>query len=157
MFTGNPICLKAKKEYWKEQCEGIEYFEQLGRIDKMYEKVNALTVDNKSKPGNSAAIKDNNGNMVTEGGKEMQIRKNYIEELYSTNSKKNGKIIEDILVDNDEKGPMILRSEVDWAIRNMKNKKATGIDDIPAELLKTLGEEGKELWNLCSLIYEEGH
>ena len=53
---------------------------------------------------------------------------------------------------------MILRSEVDWAIRNMKNKKATGIDDIPAELLKALGEEGKEeLWNLCSLIYEERH
>ena len=35
----------------------------------MYEKVKALTGDNKSKLGNSVAIKDNNGNMVTEGEK----------------------------------------------------------------------------------------
>ena len=39
----------------------------------MYEKVKALTGGNKSKPGISAAIKDNNGNMVTEGEKVMQI------------------------------------------------------------------------------------
>ena len=113
---------------------------------------------NKSKPGNSAVIEDNNGIMATEGEKVMQILKNYIEELYSTNLKKNGKIIEEeILVDNDEKGPMILRSEVDWAIRNTNNKKVTRIDDIPAELLKAFSEEGKEeLWKLCSSIYE-GH
>ena len=53
-------CLKAKKEYWKKQCEEIEYFEKLGRTDKMYEKVKASTGGNKSKPGNSAAIKYNN-------------------------------------------------------------------------------------------------
>ena len=137
----------------------LNILSSLEELTKMFEKVKALTGGNKSKPGNSAAIEDKNGNMVSEGEKVMQIWKNYIEELYTTNTKKNGKIIEEeILVDNDEKGPMILRSKVDWAIRNMKNKKATGIDDIPAELLKALSEEGKEeLWNLCSLIYEEGY
>ena len=53
----------------------------------------------------------------------MQIWKNYIEELHSTNSKKNGKIMEEILIGNDEKGPMISRSEIDWAIRYVRKKR----------------------------------
>ena len=43
-------------------------------------------------------------------------------------------------VEKDRKGPTILLSEVEWAIKNMKNKKAQGIDEIPAEMIKALGE-----------------
>ena len=33
-------------------------------------------------------------------------------------------------VDTDEKGPYILQSEVEKAIKEMRNKKATGDDDV---------------------------
>jgi hypothetical protein len=43
-------------------------------------------------------------------------------------------------VDKDEKGPYILQSEVKKAIKEMRNKKATGDDDVPGDVLKLLGK-----------------
>ena len=51
----------------------------------------------------------------------------------------------------------MLLSEVEWAIENMKNKKAQVIDGIPAEVIKALGENGrKEFWHLCNIMYKKG-
>jgi hypothetical protein len=49
-------------------------------------------------------------------------------------------------VDADEKGPYILQSEVEKAIKKMRNKKATG-DDVPGDVLKFLGECGLKIIN----------
>ena len=43
-------------------------------------------------------------------------------------------------VDTDEKGPYILQGEVEKAIKEMRNKKATGDDDVPGDVLKLLGK-----------------
>jgi len=41
-------------------------------------------------------------------------------------------------------------------LKKLKNKKAEGIDEIPAEFLKLLGEPAmKELYDICCKIYEE--
>jgi hypothetical protein len=48
-------------------------------------------------------------------------------------------------VDEDEKGPYILQSEVEKAIKEMRDKKATGDDDVPGDVLKLLGEDGLNL------------
>jgi hypothetical protein len=59
-------------------------------------------------------------------------------------------------VDTDEKGPYILQSEVEKAIKEMRNRKATG-DDVPGDVLKLLGEGGlKTLTKLMNTIYETG-
>ena len=43
------------------------------------------------------------------------------------------------------------------AIQEMKNIKAEGIDNIPAEILKTLGEKAMtELVGICQAIYTTG-
>ena len=42
----------------------------------------------------------------------------------------------------DEKGPYILQSEVEKAIKEMMNRKATGDDDVPGDVLKVMGEVG---------------
>ncbi|PNF26114.1 hypothetical protein B7P43_G04456 [Cryptotermes secundus] len=58
-------------------------------------------------------------------------------------------------VDTDEKGPYILQSEVEKAIKEMRKGKATGDDDVPADVLKLLGEGGlKTLTKLMNTIYE---
>ena len=50
----------------------------------------------------------------------------------------------------------ISRNEVKVAISRMKNGKATGMDGIPVELWKCLGEEGIDmLWDLMKGIYEQ--
>ena len=58
-------------------------------------------------------------------------------------------------VDTDEKGPYILQSEVEKAIKEMRNRKATGDDDVTGHVLKLLGEGGlKILIKLIKTIYE---
>ena len=41
-------------------------------------------------------------------------------------------------VDKDEKGPYILQSQVEKAIKEMRDRTATGDDDIPGDVLKLL-------------------
>ena len=53
--------------------------------------------------------------------------------------------------------PLPLRSEVEWALGNIGNGKAPGMDDIPIELWKAAGEEGVDiLWRICKLIWTKG-
>jgi hypothetical protein len=60
-------------------------------------------------------------------------------------------------VDGDEKGPYILQSEVEIAIKEMRNKKAAGDDDVPGDVLKLLGEGAlKIMTKLINTIYETG-
>jgi hypothetical protein len=60
-------------------------------------------------------------------------------------------------VDTDEKGTYILQSEVEKAIKEMRNRKATGDDDVPGEVLNLLGQGSlKILTKLINTIYETG-
>ena len=50
----------------------------------------------------------------------------------------------------------VSRNEVKVSISRMKNGKATGMDGIPVEVWKCLGEEGIDmLWDLMKGIYEQ--
>ena len=60
-------------------------------------------------------------------------------------------------VDSDALGPDPLESEITAAIQEMKINKAEGIDGIPGEFWKNLGQEGmKVLIDLCRKIYATG-
>jgi hypothetical protein len=46
---------------------------------------------------------------------------------------------------------------VEKAIKEMRNKKATGDDDVPGDVLKLMGEGGlKIITKLINIIYETG-
>ena len=59
-------------------------------------------------------------------------------------------------VDGDEKGPYILQSEVEKNIKEMRNKKATGDDDVPGDVLKLFGGGLKIMTKFINTIYETG-
>jgi hypothetical protein len=60
-------------------------------------------------------------------------------------------------VDKDHKGPHILCSEVEKTIKEMRDKKATGDDDVLVEALKLLEDNGLNLMTqLSNDIYESG-
>ena len=46
--------------------------------------------------------------------------------------------------------------EVEKAIKEMRNKKATGDDDVPGDVLKLLEEGGLKIMKLINTIYETG-
>jgi hypothetical protein len=54
-------------------------------------------------------------------------------------------ISSEVEVDEDEKGLYILQSDVEKAIKEIRDKKATGDDDVPGDVFKLLGEDGLRL------------
>ena len=57
----------------------------------------------------------------------------------------------------DDKGPTIFKSEVVKVIKDMRNKKTTGDDNIPVDLLKELGDSGLKIMTLLvNKIYMSG-
>ena len=73
----------------------------------------------------------------------MKIWENYVTALCDRPNRPETLEVEpEEEVDTDEKGPYILQSEVEKAIKDMRNKKATGDDDVPGNVLKLLGEGG---------------
>ena len=90
--------------------------------------------------------------------KVLTIWENYVTELYDRPNRPETLEVEpEEEVDTDEKSPYILQSEVEKAIKEMRNKKATGDDDVPGDVLKLLGEGGlKILTKTINTIYETG-
>jgi hypothetical protein len=89
----------------------------------------------------------------------LKIWENYITELYDRPNRPEILEVEpEEEVDIHKKVPYILQSEVEKAIKEMKNKKATGdYDDVPGDEHKLLGECGlKIMTKLINNIYETG-
>jgi hypothetical protein len=60
-------------------------------------------------------------------------------------------------LDEDDEGPIILKSEVVKSIKDKQRKKATGDDNILVDLLKELGDIGlKIMIALTNKIYMSG-
>ncbi|CAF0993956.1 unnamed protein product [Didymodactylos carnosus] len=109
---------------------------------------------------NIHTIKNKDGALLTDPKLVRQRWKEYIEELYDKDGKPTEEEIfleSEMDVEVDNVGPGILEDEIEAAISQMKDKKAEGIDEIPAELLKKLeGSAKKELIRICQDMYEKG-
>ena len=68
------------------------------------------------------------------------------------------KMEEELEVVDGNLGPDIPYAEFEKAVSELKkNRKAEGVDNIPGELLKALGNSGKqELYDFCKDIYANG-
>ena len=65
--------------------------------------------------------------------------------------------IEEESVDENELGDPILRSEFETALKELKNNRVPGIDNIHAEILKNSGEKALDrLFELIGKIYKLG-
>jgi len=86
----------------------------------------------------------------------LKIWENYITELYDRPNRPETLEVEpEEEADTDEKGPYILQSELEKATKEMRNKKATGDDDVLADVLKLFGDDGlKIMTKLINTIYE---
>jgi hypothetical protein len=74
------------------------------------------------------------------------MKMNYVTELYDCpNRPETIQVEPEDEVDTDEKGPYILQSEVEKAIKETRNRKAAGDDDVPGDVLKLLGGGGLKI------------
>ena len=94
----------------------------------------------------STDIEDSQGNRIVDQRQVLKILENYITELYGRPNRPETLEVEpEQEVDTDEKGPFILQSEVEKATKDMRNKKVTGDDDVPGDMLELLGEGGLKI------------
>ena len=94
-------------------------------------------------------IKDKNGRDLVDAEEIKKRWKGYMEELY----KKDLNELDycDGVVSHPE--PDILEQEVKWALRSTAVNKASGYDEIPVKLFKSLKDEAiKILHSLCQQI-----
>jgi hypothetical protein len=106
----------------------------------------------------NTGTEESKGNIRVNKRQVLKIWENYITELYDQpNRPENLEVETEGEVDADEKGLYILQSEVEKAIKMMRDKKATGDDDVPGDVLKLLGEDGLRIMTqLINNIYETG-
>jgi len=147
----------AKKEYFENICNEIMELQRTGHYDLMYMKTKELGWQ-ETQGIQNIGVEDSRGNRIVELSKVLKIWENYITELYDRPNRPETLDVEpEVEVDTDKKGLYILQSEVEKAIREMRNKKATGDDDILADVLKLLGDGGlKIMTKLINTIYETG-
>ena len=96
----------------------------------MHENVKEATGQGRKQKG-SNSIKDKNGNMLFDENEIKKIWEEYVTTLYNETRGNPPDVM------NDE-GEEIMLSEVEEAIRDLKDKKAPGKDDITAEMVKAL-------------------
>ena len=151
---------KAREEWWKERCTELEILQEQGRHDLVYGKIKSL--EKKKNMGGGNTIKDKDGRLLEDSGDIRKRWKEYVEELYTGNTsieeemEKQEKEQEEAQTE-DTIGPEVMKEEVLAAIEDMKNGKAEGIDNIPIEMLRNLGEKAmNEVVQLCQDIYNTG-
>ena len=100
-----------------------------------------------------AIIKDESGKVLTESDEIKDRWKNYCENLYA--SQEETKDTPEKLPPCGDDEPDILLSEVQEAIKKLKNQKVPGIDDIPGELLKQADDSvAIVLQKLCNSVWK---
>jgi hypothetical protein len=146
---------KAREKWWKEKCEELEELQSKGKYDQVYEKVKKMTKRPSREGG--IAVEDKGGKILQDPGEIRMRWREYVEELYQSREKPKDLDEGPYSGTGDDMGPEVLKDEVWTAINEMKNNKAEGVDNIPAEILKNLGEKAtEELVRLCQDIYNTG-
>ncbi|KAG7494822.1 hypothetical protein JOB18_038345 [Solea senegalensis] len=133
---------KARSSWWEFHCNELEDLERMGRSDLVYAKVNELSKEKREgKKQDSVLSKD--GILLTEANDINSRWKEYIEDLYASGERPDELPLElEEEVDEDDRGPDILKEEILQAIDHLTDGKSEGADGVPAEMWKVLGAEG---------------
>uniref|UniRef100_A0A8D8XFQ8 Craniofacial development protein 2 n=1 Tax=Cacopsylla melanoneura TaxID=428564 RepID=A0A8D8XFQ8_9HEMI len=139
---------EAQQLYFEQNCREMEELEKKHDTFNMHKKVREV-LNTYTKP--STDLEDKNGKLIITVEDKLKTWEEYILELFNDNRGD----IETTATANT--GPAINMVELERAIKNSKNRKATGPDNIPAEVIKILENRGKRaLLNLFNAIYNTG-
>lgn len=138
---------KDKGRQLDEQCQHLEEANKKGHSRAMFAELKVMRSSFSARKG---TVRDRDGNELSDQQKIKNRWREYTEELYANQIEHQE--------DNDngqmDREPNILEDEIAWAMRQLPNKKAPGIDRIPAELLKSVPVSVitalcQEIWYTC--------
>lgn len=139
---------QAKVEWFSQECEEIEEYDRKHDTFHLHKKIKE-TAGHQRQMGNN--IRDENGDLIFETKQRLERWKQYVEQLFQDDRPMEHGITEAL------SGPSITTEEVENAIQLAKNRKAVGPDEIPAEVIKILLENGvTALTDLFNAVYNGG-
>lgn len=128
----------AKNEQWEKFGEKMEQDSKTNQ--KLFYK--ALKNMRTEKHQDTYFIKNKNGAVITEEEEIIQRWKEYYQELL--NAPKEDKKCVKIEIP-DDKGIEIGKKELEQVIKELKNGKAPGFDKITTEMMKNIGQKGRDI------------
>jgi len=142
--------IKEAKERWlQDKCSEIEILQAKHDSFNLHKKIKEAA--GRYQRRGLGIILDSDNNIITETDKKLIRWKQYMENLFEDESDSTT-----ITVNNGE-GPSITQTEVEAAIKRLKNNKTPGPDQIHGEVFKLLDtEQIKLLTTLYNKIYESG-
>ena len=145
----NSACKEAKGKWLVNQCEEVEQLEKQYKSREMHNKVKELMSENTRKNANGC-IKDKNGNISFDQEEIAARWVEYITHLYEGHREQIPKF-------EVTRGESIMKDEIQKALKSLKDRKATGTDELPAAALKALDEHNIEIiTSFCNIIYNSG-
>ena len=140
-------CRKAKEQFYEEKCREIELLDKANNPT-MYKKIKEL---NQKPKTTTTSIKDKNGKLLTENDKIAERWAENVEELYNDSRPTY------IAKNNNYQNVKIEKEEIIDVIKHLPKSNANGVDQIPAELLQHMGEEGlNSITNITNDCYNTG-
>ena len=143
----------AKEKWIEQQCGEIQQGMAAGNSKRAYETLRTLT---KTQQPKASVIEDSSGNLLTESTAVQKRWTEYCQKLYNHELQPDTSILSNnTFAERDEEDLPVLQDEVADAVRNLKEGKSPGIDNVPAELLKHGGETVVSIFTkLCQKIWE---
>lgn len=139
----------AKERHMKQQCQEIEDFEKKYDMFNMHKKIRQVTGTGRKKQ--RGFIKDKKGNIILDIPTKLKRWEEYIRELFY--DERNSPCD----IEPSSPGQRITTEEIEYALKNSKDNKAVGPDQIPVELLKLIESQNLSiLTDLYNTIYETG-
>ena len=132
---------RCANEYWLNLAEMIQTSADMGNLRDMYGGIKTAVGSKKKR---SAPLKDLDGNLLTDKSDQLRRWTEHYSGLYGSDSQVDMAAIEEIpdveqLLELDAVPTM---DDLEAAITNLSNNKATGSDGLPAEVLKLFAKVG---------------
>lgn len=147
------MCQEAKGRWFEEKCQQIEKLEEEGKMHEMHKETKWMRKTQKKKRSKLMKIEDEHGEIQSSIEKVNKIWMNYVQKLYNDERRPENMEIKE----NIEEAPEITLSELEFAIKKAKPRKAVGMDEIDADVLKHMSVKSKRtLLNIINHIYRTG-
>ncbi|KAI5633986.1 reverse transcriptase (RNA-dependent DNA polymerase) domain-containing protein [Phthorimaea operculella] len=142
-------CIAAKENWVCDICSEMETLEKKHDYFNLYKKIKTFLGNNKKITPNT--LIDNSGRIMMTTQEKLKLWEKYIQTLFHDTRT-------DILVESSEPtAPPITKSEINYAIKCAKTRKAVGPDEIPSEVLKHIDYDNLEIVvQLFNEIYNTG-
>ncbi|KAG1668804.1 Craniofacial development protein 2 [Nymphon striatum] len=141
-------CREAKETYYRDKCEELEELDAK-HSPKLYVKIKELQ---QKKPRIKLGLRNKEGVVLQEDDDIKKRWHEYVKQLYSDRREE-----EYILKSKEEVEVNITEEEVEETIKMLPKRKATGVDEIPAEFLQSCGPHGiKVITAIINKIYRTG-